>query len=144
MDEKTKDLAPLIRLTHIVYALQALGFLTLLSPIAGVVINNIKMDDVKGTWLESHFLWQVRTFLYTLLWVFVSFLLTLIVGIGMLGFFIAAVWFIYRIAKGWLRLNEGGAMYMDTEVKTKGKPPTTDTKTKPVEDKKPTETDKVD
>jgi uncharacterized membrane protein len=80
------------------------------------VINYVKLDDVRGTWLESHFRWQIRTFWYGLLWVglCVAFIVVTF-GIGILiawlPLAIVSVWFIYRIARGWIRLRDGRPMY---------------------------------
>ncbi len=99
-----------IDLTHIIYALMAAGFITGgLGTLAAIIINYIKLDDVKGTWLESHFRWQMRTFWWGLLWGFLSALLMLVV-IGFFLLFVDAVWIIYRIAKGWIRLNDSKPM----------------------------------
>lgn len=121
----------LVRLTHLVYALHALGlaigafgaasvlgsFLFGWPSIIAVIINYVKRGDVRGTWLESHFTWQIRTFWFALAWAvlvaLVSLPLTLIlVGIGtwVIGLFLLGVWAIYRIARGWLRLNGHQAM----------------------------------
>ncbi len=121
----------LVRLTHIVYALHALGlalgafgaasvlgsFLFGWPSIIAVIINYVKRSDVRGTWLESHFTWQIRTFWFALAWAvavaLVSIPLTVIlVGIGtwVVGMFLLGVWAIYRIARGWLRLNARQAM----------------------------------
>ena len=54
-----------------VYILQALSFVLGVTAILGLIINYIKDDDVKGSWLASHFLWQKRTFWYGLLWIVV-------------------------------------------------------------------------
>lgn len=84
--------------------------------IIAVIMNYIKRDQVRGTWLDSHFRWQLRTFWFGLLWVslcalFVVF--TLFVGliIVWLPLGVVAIWFIYRIAKGWMALRDGRAMY---------------------------------
>ena len=99
-----------IELTHIIYALMAAGFITGgLGTLAAIIINYIKLDDVKGTWLESHFRWQMRTFWWGLLWGFLSALLMFVV-IGIFLIFVVAVWIIYRIAKGWIRLNDSKPM----------------------------------
>jgi uncharacterized membrane protein len=99
-----------IDLTHIIYALMAAGFITGgLGTLAAIIINYIKLDDVKGTWVESHFRWQMRTFWWGLLWGFLSALLMLAV-IGFFLMFVVAVWIIYRIAKGWIRLNDSKPM----------------------------------
>ena len=93
-------------LTMLVYALQAAGFL--LPPvvwIVAVIINYVRKDEVAGTWLESHFRWQIRTFWFGLLWaVLGAILFVLIVGWFILA--ADAIWIIYRIVKGWLNLSE--------------------------------------
>ena len=97
-------------LTMLVYALQAAGFL--LPPvvwIVAVIINYVKREDVTGTWLESHFRWQIRTFWFGLLWaVLGAILFVLIVGWFILA--ADAIWIIYRIVKGWLNLSENRPM----------------------------------
>jgi len=95
----------------LVYALQAISFLIGISFIVAVVVNYVKIDDVRNTWLESHFQWQIRTFWFGLLW-FVLGVLTYMLVIGYFILFANAVWVIYRIVKGWLRLNDNKAMYI--------------------------------
>ena len=103
--EDTDKLSSLKTLTTVVYALQAAGFFVGISWIVGVVINYVKKEDVAGTWLESHFRWQIRTFWFGLLWGVIGGLLA-IVFIGFAVLFADAVWIIYRIVKGWLNLSE--------------------------------------
>ena len=93
-------------LATIVYALQALGFFLGITWIVGVVIDYVKLDDVRGTWLESHFRWQIRTFWWGLLWGIVGTVLLLVL-VGWLVLLAAGIWVIYRIVKGWLALSEG-------------------------------------
>ncbi|BCB28115.1 membrane protein [Sulfurimicrobium lacus] len=93
-------------LTTVVHALQAASFIIGITSIVAIVINYVKIDDVKGTWLESHFRWQIRTFWFGLLWGVIG-VLTFILVIGWLILAADAVWVIYRIVKGWLNLNEG-------------------------------------
>ncbi len=123
----------LVRVAHLVYALHALGlaigafgaasvlgsFLFGWPSIIAVIINYVKRSDVRGTWLESHFSWQIRTFWFALLWaVFVGLvslpLSVILVGIGtwIAGLFLLGVWAIYRIARGWMALNDHRAMSM--------------------------------
>lgn len=92
-------------LATVVYALQAAGFFVGLTWIVAVVINYVKRDDVRGSWLESHFSWQIRTFWWGLLWAVVGGILALVV-VGFAVLFADAVWIIYRIVKGWLNLSE--------------------------------------
>jgi uncharacterized membrane protein len=103
-EKKLRDLALLV------YVLQAVGFLIGLTWIVGVVINYLKIDDVRYTWLETHFNWQLRTFWLGLAGMAVAWLLT-IVKIGVLIGCAVTVWGIYRVAKGWLALNDRKPMY---------------------------------
>ena len=113
----------LITLTHVIYGLHAFSaitglfssvfivtaFLTGWPSIIAVILNYVKRDAAYGTYLESHFRWQIRTFWFALLWVIVMILLTLtIIGIPfawVLGVVIG-LWVLYRIARGWLRLAD--------------------------------------
>ena len=115
--------AGLVRLTHIIYLLHGFSivmgmlgpaliittFLTGWPSIIAVIINYVKRNDVRGTYLDSHFSWQIRTFWYTLLWLVIAAMLFATV-IGILFAYILAVgagiWVIYRIMRGWMALND--------------------------------------
>jgi uncharacterized membrane protein len=121
----------LITTLHVTYALHAVGlaigafgastivgsFIFGWPSIIAVIVNYIKRGDARGTWLESHFQWQITTF-----WIAVA--ISLLVGISgailaiviigfavwAIGFFILGVWAIYRIARGWMALNDRKAI----------------------------------
>ena len=118
----------LVTVTHLVYALHALSLLigiTTAASIIGafvfgvpsiiaVVINYVKRGEARGTYLESHFRWQIRTFWFALLWSIIGGMLFItLVGIPLaIGvFFAAGIWAIYRIARGWLALRDQKPMY---------------------------------
>lgn len=99
--------------TFAIYILQAVSFLPFLlfvPAIIGVMINYIKDDDVRGSWLQSHFIWQKNTFWYGLLWLGLGVLTTPIL-IGYILLFCVPIWLIYRIAKGWIYLVDGKEPY---------------------------------
>ena len=104
-------------LTGILGAATIVGaFLTGWPSIIAVILNYVKRSDVRGTWLESHFRWQIRTFWYGLLWVALCIafvILTLGIGIiiAWLPIGIVSIWFVYRIVRGWLALRDRKAMY---------------------------------
>jgi uncharacterized membrane protein len=124
VDSKTQLVLPsanLVTLTHVIYGLHAFSAITGLSSAAfivtafltgwpsiiAVIINYVQRNDVRGTFLESHFSWQIRTFWWTLLWVVIAGLLILtligaIVGLPLL--LVVGVWVLYRITRGWLAL----------------------------------------
>lgn len=105
----SEKLASLKTLATVIYALYALALFFGISAVVAIVLNYIKRDDARGTWLESHFSWQIRTFWWSLLW-FVVGAITWIILIGWIVWGVACVWFIYRIAKGWLNLNDNKPM----------------------------------
>ena len=113
----------MVTLTHVLYALHGFSALMgVLSPafivtaflsgwpsIIAVIINYVKRGDARGTWLDSHFGWQIRTFWYTLLWVVVAGLLILtVIGIPVAWVLLigAGLWVLYRIIRGWIALAE--------------------------------------
>ncbi len=117
----------LVTFTHIIYALHAgslavgiVGSATIVGAflfgipsIIAVVLNYVRRGDVRGTWLDSHFGWQIRTFWYGLAWavlgaVFAVTIVLLPVTFGI--WFALAIWFIYRVARGWLNLRDGREM----------------------------------
>jgi uncharacterized membrane protein len=107
--EDAEKLKPLKTVATVVYALQALGFFNGITWIAAVIVNYVKREDVAGTWLESHFRWQIRTFWFGLLWAVLGVILFVLI----VGWFILladAIWIIYRVVKGWLNLSENRPM----------------------------------
>ncbi|MDD2743376.1 MAG: hypothetical protein PHV02_13995 [Rhodocyclaceae bacterium] len=111
----------LVQLTHFIYGLHAIavlvgitsaatvagGFVFGLPSLVAVFLNYLKRSDVNGTWLESHFRWQIRTFWFTFLWLMVYglFIIT-IIGIPIAWILIAllGLWVGYRVIRGWMAL----------------------------------------
>ncbi|WP_339803000.1 hypothetical protein [uncultured Marinobacter sp.] len=94
----------------LVYALQAIGFVVGLTFIAGVIVNYIQRNELQGDLAKSHFRWQIRTFWFSLLWVIIGSLLA-IVFVGYIVIVANLIWTLYRVIKGWIRLNNNQAMY---------------------------------
>lgn len=96
--------------TYAVYILQALSFVLPVTAVVGIIINYVKDEDVRGSWLDSHFEWQKKTFWYGLLWIVLG-ALTAFLLIGYAVMAAVIVWLIYRIAKGWIYLVDGKELY---------------------------------
>ena len=126
----TEPRPSLITLTHVIYGLHAVSlligivgvasvvgaFLTGWPSIIAVILNYVKRGEVHGTWLWSHFRWQIRTFWFGMLWVMLcAVFVVATLGIGLLvaalPLMVLAVWFVYRILRGWLRLVDRQPMY---------------------------------
>lgn len=130
IDGKTLSPLPaqdLITLTHMMYALHAFSalagitsaafvvtaFLSGWPSIIAVIINYVKRDSVRGTFLDSHFSWQIRTFWWSLLWVVIAGVLIatfigIVVGLPLLV--LVGLWVIYRIIRGWMALASRSPM----------------------------------
>ncbi len=117
----------LVTTTHLIYALHTLSILigvTSAATIIGafvfgvpsiiaVIINYVKRSDARGTFLESHFRWQIRTFWFAALWATLGVLLWIVLAIVLIGFLIGpailmltGLWVIYRVIRGWLALRD--------------------------------------
>ncbi len=111
-EQQDESLMAAKKIVTFVYALQAISFFLGFTFLISLIIIYVKENDVKGSWLESHFKWQKRTFWFGLLWTIVG-LASLLIVIGYFILLLNTVWIIYRITKGWMRLNEGKEMYVN-------------------------------
>jgi len=117
----------LVTLTYVIYGLHAFSavggvlspafvvtaFITGWPSIIAVIINYVKREETRGTYLESHFRWQIRTFWFALLWVIIAmlFAVTFIgIPIAIVVAWVAGMWVLYRIARGLLRLLDDKPM----------------------------------
>lgn len=106
MDKTAEQLASLKTLTMVVYGLQALSVFVGFTAVVGVIVNYVKREDAAGTVYESHFDWQIRTFWWGLAWTVIGFVLLFAFGLGLLVWFVAGIWALYRVIKGFLKLND--------------------------------------
>ena len=118
----------LVTWTHVIYELHAASivvavvgaativgsFLFSIPSLAAIILNYVKRGDVRGTYLESHFTWQIRTFWYALVWGLVGIVVWVVLAIVLIGFVlgpailgITGLWVCYRIVRGWLALRAG-------------------------------------
>ena len=110
--------------THVIYGLHVLSvvigittaafivtaFVFGVPSIVAVILNYVKRSEARGTFLESHFRWQIRTFWFTLLWCVIGgVLFATIIGalLAVPLFVVVGLWVIYRVVRGWLALKDG-------------------------------------
>ena len=104
--KESEKLQTLKKLAATVYLCQALTFMLAGLPLLlGMAINFYKRNEAQGTWLESHFNWQIKTVWITLAGFAVSGL-TLEMGIGFFTLIATVVLLVYRIVIGWYALND--------------------------------------
>jgi len=125
----------LITLAHVIYALHAFSALTGLASsvlvltafltgwpsIIAVILNYAKRSEVRGTWLDSHFGWQIRTFWFALLWLLaglVAFVTFVGIPVALVVWIVTGLWVLYRIARGWLTLSAEKPMPLPAGQKT--------------------------
>ena len=116
-----------VTLTHVLYGLHGFSalmgvlstafivtaFLTGWPSILAVIVNYVKRSDARGTWLDSHFSWQIRTFWYALAWaVLAGLLFVTVIGIPVAWvlLLLLGIWVLYRIIRGWIALAESRPM----------------------------------
>ena len=97
---------------HILYLMHALSPFTLWSlSLIAVIIGAFTRDTVRGTWVETHYSWLLRTFLWGMVWLAITTIVFVVTVIGIFLLFIPwtilTVWYLYRVIRGWLRLNDG-------------------------------------
>jgi len=95
---------------HAIYACYAVGFFIGITWLVGIIIAYVKRDDAKGTWMDSHFSWQIRTFWWSLVWCLIGGVLAItIIGLVIAYplWIVTWLWALYRVIKGWIKLNDG-------------------------------------
>jgi uncharacterized membrane protein len=119
----------LVTYTHVIYALHGLAvliglttfhtivfsFVGSLPSIIAVIMNYARRSATRGTYLESHFRWQIRTFWFAFLWACVcGLLIVTVVGalLGLPGLLATGIWIAYRVIRGWLALKDRRPMYV--------------------------------
>jgi uncharacterized membrane protein len=123
----------LISYTHVIYGLHAFSvlvgvttgativgyFICGIPSIVAVIMNYARRRETRGTFLESHFRWQIRTFWFAVLWTLVVWAVTLplwlvLIGIPLtlVGFAVLGLWIVYRVLRGWLALRDRRPMYV--------------------------------
>ena len=130
IDAVTRAVVPsegLVQLTHVIYGLHAFSvlmgvlgpafivtaFLTGWPSIIAVILNYVKRGATRGTYLDSHFGWQIRTFWYAVLWALIGLVLIftvigVVIGVPLL--LLLGLWVLYRVARGWVSLAHGKPM----------------------------------
>jgi len=91
---------------NIIYMLQAFSIVFALTMIIAVIMNYLKINTVKGTWLETHYKWQIRTFWFFTTGGIVGMLILHYSDAGLLIIIANYIYTIYRIARGWISLND--------------------------------------
>ena len=116
-----------ISYTHVMYLLHAVSivmgaagsafiatvFVFGLPSIVAVIMNYLRRSDVRGTWLDSHFRWQLRTFwiaavLMIVIWPLV--ITVILIPFVLIATVVIGLWAAYRVARGWIALRDGRAM----------------------------------
>jgi uncharacterized membrane protein len=120
----------MVQLTYLIYGLHLFSaingvltsafvvtaFLSGWPSILAVLLNYIKRDATRGTYLESHFRWQIRSFWFALLWLGIGALLVItVIGIPLAWILVTVVglWVLYRMTRGVFRLMDQQAMPVD-------------------------------
>jgi uncharacterized membrane protein len=101
---------------HISYALHAVVAVGAVLPgfqpgvlllVIAFILDLVKKSDAEGSWQESHFSWRIRSVLWAAgLYLVTAPLWALFVIPGWIAWAIISIWFLYRVVRGWLALND--------------------------------------
>jgi uncharacterized membrane protein len=103
------------RVAHLLYLLHGLAPFTMwLLAVVAIIVGMFTRDEIRGTWVETHYSWLSRTFWWGLLWILIAGVITFILAVTIIGlvivwlpYTILFIWYLYRVIRGWLRLNDG-------------------------------------
>lgn len=101
---------------HISYALHAIVAVAAVLPgaqvsvlllVAAFVLDLVKRGEAVGSWQESHFRWRIRSVVWAAVLYVVTFPLWLLLLVpGWIAWAVISIWFLYRVVRGWLALND--------------------------------------
>lgn len=106
---------PSTQVAHVLYLMHGLApFTAWLLAVVAVIVGIFTRDAVRGTWVETHYSWLLRTFWWGLLWIAIDSVITVILIVTVIGVFLVWLpwtilffWYLYRVIRGWLLLNDG-------------------------------------
>lgn len=115
--ERERHLRTIGQISYALHAIVAVGAVlpafqpSVLLLVAAFILDLVKRDDALGSWQESHFRWRIRSVLWAAgLYLLTAPLWLLFVAPGWIAWGLVSIWFLYRVVRGWLSLNERRAM----------------------------------
>jgi uncharacterized membrane protein len=110
----------LMTVGHISYLLHTIVAVTAVLPgtqasilllLVAFILDLVKKGEADGTWQESHFAWRVRSVIWAaVLYVVTIPLWLLFIVPGWIAWAVISIWFLYRVVRGWMNLNNRKAM----------------------------------
>jgi uncharacterized membrane protein len=117
MDEKERSLKTIGHISYALHTVVAVGAAipylqaSVLLLIVAFILDLVKKDDARGTWQESHFRWRIRSVIWAgVLYVLTSWLWLLFFIPGWIAWTLISIWFLYRVVRGWVNLNDNKPM----------------------------------
>jgi uncharacterized membrane protein len=112
-DQRERSLRTIGNVSYALHAIVAVGAVlpsfqpSVLLLIAAFILDLVKRSDAAGTWQESHFRWRIRS----VLWAAALYVVTLPLWFlflipGWIAWGLISIWFLYRVVRGWLNLND--------------------------------------
>jgi len=111
--ESQQSLKTIGHISYFMHAVVAVGAVlpgvqaSVLLLLIAFFLDMFKRDDARGTWHESHFSWRIRS----VVWAAVLYLVTAPLWMffllpGWIAWGLISIWFLYRVVRGWLSLND--------------------------------------
>lgn len=117
LDERESSLKVIGHISYLLHLIVAVGAVmpgaqaSVALLIVAFVVDLVKRDDAVGTWQQSHFSWRIRSVLWAAgLYLLTAPLWLLLLVPGWIAWGVISIWFLYRVVRGWMKLNANEAM----------------------------------
>jgi uncharacterized membrane protein len=117
LDDKTRSLKTVGQISYLLHTIVAVSAVipgvqaSVALLIVAFILDLVKKDEALGTWQESHFRWRIRSVLWAGgLYLVTAPLWLLLVVPGWIAWAVISIWFLYRVVRGWIALNNNAPM----------------------------------
>lgn len=115
--ERERSLMTVGHISYLLHTIVALGAVvpgmqgSVLLLLVAFVLDLVKKGEAQGTWQESHFSWRIRSVVWAaILYAVTAPLWILLIAPGWLAWALVSIWFLYRVVRGWMNLNNRKSM----------------------------------
>lgn len=111
--ERDSGLRTIGHISYLLHAIVAVGAVlpsfqpSVLLLVVAFILDLVKRSEADGTWQETHFSWRIRSVVWAAVLYVVTIPLWMVFIVpGWIAWGLISIWFLYRVTRGWLALND--------------------------------------